>query len=431
MKKNGRHKSLRYLSLFLTFSVSPKAHSEERFFEIINQLSEKDVELARTRSYQQNASVDASVSYQRLLPELYLNGKSVKTWSSDSTDQTVGVGAKLNLFEGGRTVRQIQKSQAASEISDYKIQSTALAAQHRIANALIQFLRSSYEIKIEQDVIAMKETSLKVVQKQYQAGSRPAEDVEKIRIDWEMAQTKLKRLQLDYLQKIGDLNLKDAQDLDGVSWPWTEVGAGVIERLMARGQANSSSGLEIEMAKKSRDLTALEIQLARSEGLPNFDLSVDRYWARTLQENSDRQFRPDWLATLTLTVPLYQQGRVHGAVAQKSNQLMLDELTLRDAEERHGQRLRMAQQKLLSQVNALEVVRSLIRKTKDLYNKSNLAFQRGVLSANDLLDEQSRVNQYQQEDLESVALFHRHLLEYCQEIDLTPRECHRRLGEKI
>lgn len=173
--KIGTMKRLFIIAVYLCVisSVRPVFAQELTWQDCINEAKVNHPDLISAREEINQSKADKDVSVSSALPQVDadLNASSSKSASSDrSSSYSYGASASQLLFDGFKTINQIKGSQKALEATQYNYMVVSSNVRLRLRQAFINLLKESQLLKITEDIVKRRQSSLDLVKLRYEAG---------------------------------------------------------------------------------------------------------------------------------------------------------------------------------------------------------------------------------------------------------------------
>jgi outer membrane protein TolC len=408
------------ICLFLSTAVSA---AEVSFDVALASISKNDTDVERARLDFESASEAYQKSAQRYLPSVVaeasmMRQKDVGTTRIDAGIEA-GIDANLNMFRfGGDGAIHDAKNFLRKAAEEVYLSSKA-QAEWRAAKILLDLLEAKEAVEVERKFISLKKSSLVTIEKLFKSGTRPAQDVEKLTLDVLSEEDRMAKLELMYDKAFSSLH-KVAPETQVVGvWPWT---ANLLNSSPEKWPAKMAQAPAAEVAVSKYKVSAMTSAVTekRASLLPTLDLQGKYLWGRT---NLQSRWQPAWTAALVLKMPIYDRGSNYFGLHEAERELSNAKISLTEKERDAPELRATAQKQLASAIAALRNRESLTSRSRKLYDQSMLAFARGVLGVNDLLDDQSRLVRAEQAASEAAALAHHSLLDFCTVMNLRISEC--------
>lgn len=335
------------------------------------------------------------------------------------SERDVGLKATLNLYRFGADEAGRQLSQQVVVSAEATVAAELQKRERDGAEKLIALVGARQILDLEKRFIEIKKRSVEVVKKLYERGTKASQEVEKLQIELGQEEMTLQAAAVsaedayDEARKLADRDFEMKSE-----WPWKDL----LRGAKAQELTIRPAGPDAERQRLSYLVAAAEAGTAkaRAAGLPSLDLG-SRYDWQQLIETPD--INRTWSVALSLTVPLYQRGQ--------SQSGLLDQVAAREAaavdlalyERSKPAALASARRTLALTVKGLLTNEDLAARSRALYETSQQAFQRGVLSVNDLSADQLRYLSVERSVIESWKRAHLAIVEVCRELGMRLGEC--------
>ena len=335
------------------------------------------------------------------------------------SERDVGLKASLNLYRFGADEAGRQVAQQAVAATEATLTAEAQKRERDGAEKLILLVGARQILELEKRFMEIKKRSVELVKRLYERGTKASQEVEKLQIELGQEEMTLQAAAVsvedayDEARKLADRDFEVKSE-----WPWKEQLRGTkAQELIVR-----PAGPDAERQRLSYLVAAAEAATAkaRAAGMPSLDLGSRYDWQQLVETP---EINRTWSVALSLTVPLYQRGQSQAG--------LLDQVAVREAaavdlalyERSKPAALASARRTLTLTVKGLLTNEDLAARSRVLYETSQQAFQRGVLSVNDLSADQLRYLSVERSVIESWKRAHLAIVEVCRELGMRLGEC--------
>ena len=304
------------MSLFLS-DVAAKAESansrlprEVTFESLYRQILDSDLDIKSSELNIETARARRTKQLGAFTPSVALESSHVRSGEPFANPRQSGdIAASMNLFSSGADYAGLKASLRDIDASRELRLSQIQKAEQSALEVLISEMASARRLQINEKIVELRSESLRIAKERYAKGILPQQEVDKISIDLENSRAKLidakseeASAQADLLSRLGGQDgTRSPETLRlQAEWPW-------------RNAISSESRLESEpfqieqlpdyrAALKTLEAEGFRRHQARSAFLPSLDLTGS-YGSADVSQPGLR----DWAATLTLTIPLFEQ----------------------------------------------------------------------------------------------------------------------------
>jgi outer membrane protein TolC len=328
--------------------------------------------------------------------------RGIKEWGLDS-GETAALQAKLNLFRFGGDISALKEGSRTREQADLNFKLAPLTIEAEAATLIFQWLEVQKRLESQRSLNERKRELSRVAQNRYKMGQLPAQEVEKVRLDFTNSEIQIRQAQVQLL----DLR----SQLDGVlpgltlvrDWPWENV-----DLKAKRNEKN----LRDRMVFKVRDL---EVQIrdsksyqARTDWAPRLDLTSS--W---VTNEISPLGKGDWTSQLVLTIPFWEQGNSIASRNYWGDLKRAAAADLKSFELSETAKLQTLQERRSELYQNAMLARESAERARSLASESIRRFQAGRASVNDLLLDQARVFESESLAFTTMREYHLVLLETC------------------
>lgn len=308
--------------------------------------------------------------------------------------------ATLNLFRGGADWNVMQKSKASQKAQELAVLNEDLRVEIKASDLIFKSIYLFQIKRIQEELLRLKEESLKIVRDRYQQGKSPLQEVTKSEVDIVQQKNKARQSLLDVSENRSEISSFFVTEIQTKSWPFEEK---IIPQLQA--------SQKIPLIEQKYWLSQANEQAWKAEKgghWPSLDLSL-QYQKWPIK---DQQF-DQWVGLVQLTLPLWNQYETSAKVST-AYALYIGALNdFKDTEQRLKQRTSFLKEKIeIARTNLVEAKGNL-EKSKALYQDVLRSFRLGRISTNDLFLEQNRLLDSETALALSELTFHQTLIETC------------------
>ena len=407
--------AIKYLAL-LVMSFNVLATEKTQFNETLQSMIEKDPEFKNVDFQTLYYETQVKQGYSRLLLPKVNVSHSMNEQHNNASQvlaaakyKVTSLNASFDLFNFGSDWNFMQSSRMEQKAQVQRVLKRLMVKEEEIGSLYFEYLKEKKNLSIIQNIVDLKEKSLKISQTRYQNGALSEQDLNKVRLDvsnargeflvMSQALTNLEAKLLSYLQDVTkiqehfpwekDLTSKFVKSLLNIPFDINEL---------PQFQEISYTMESLEHQSKSK--------LAQMFG------NIQLNFARTKFDFDDRD-QYEWRTSLVYTLPLFDQFNQYTNYQQIRAQKLTQEVQTRFMKKRLLEQQKAEEINLKVAVSNFEERSNALVISKRLYQDSLSQFNRGQLSVNELLVDQDRL--LRTEQLANMALYQAHLkvLQFC------------------
>jgi outer membrane protein len=390
------------------------AHAEiTPFFGDLENFKNKSLNL-QTEAQNLEASSDLLLS-RRLFwtPKLSVSANKTQTRLNNvkiSDGNSLNADLTLNVFRGGADWNKMKDAKAQDMAQELQVLNENLRVEVRASDLIFKFLFLSESQRIEEQLLKLKEESLKIVKDRYNQGKLPLQEVTKSEVDLIQQKNKLRTAVLDLSENRSQISSLFIDIIQTKKWPFSEK---------INPKLPSSSKLPL-VEQKYWTSQSREQSWRATKGLhwPSLDLQV-QYQESPIKKRTDKQ----WVGLLSFTLPIWNQYETSAQVSSAYAQYVGALNDYKDTDQSLQQRTLFLKEKIeTSRLNLFESKRNL-ELSRKLYEDILKSFRLGRISTNDLILEQNRLLESENALALSQLTFHQGLIEACTLAGVKASEC--------
>jgi outer membrane protein TolC len=410
-KRDEVMKYLIFLPSIFLFSII--AEAQTAFFADLENFRGKSLTL-KTEQQNLEAASDSLLSSQLFwTPKLSLSAvqtetrvKSVKTSESDYLEAD----ATLNLYRAGSDWNKMQGRKAAKRAQELQVENEGLRVEVKASDLIFKSIYLYQSKKTQDDLLKLKEESLRIVNDRYHQGKLPLQEVSKSEVDLTQQKSRARQAALDLAENFSEMASLFMNDVQTKSWPFTE-----------KTDPKIQPGLKIPTLEQKYWFNESQEQAWRSvKGghWPSIDATIQYLQAPIKDRTTDQ-----WVGTIQMTLPIWSQYETSATISSAFAVYTSALNDFKDTEQRVQQRALFLKEKIkIARINLSEAKANL-EKAKDLYQNILRSFRLGRLSTNDLFLEQNRLFDSESSLAQSELMFHQALIETCALAGLRANVC--------
>ncbi len=359
-----------------------------------------------------------------LLPNLFLQARqdNREEFGLDAARTGLAATLDLNLFRFGSDISGMRAASREAKAAIAQFEATKIRVESLAVEGLTEWLLYSKEKEIMDRLAGLRENLLAIAKKRFDRGLIPKQEVDKLEIDWENDRALLRDSETGFLRASARVvELLGHQDIE-TDWPW-------IQHLTLE-KISKASG-ELPELKNRPDWQAAEYALSGAQArksqawgklFPSLDLSLSYgiYYAHTRAESVRR---PEYSASIVLSVPLFDRLANYGYFEVQSNTAKASELELEKIRRQARREWDAARGALPLAIESALARQTTLVVSRRLYQDALKRFERGLTEANDLNVDQQRLLQSEQLAVRGWATAHTTLANLCFARGLGTRAC--------
>ncbi len=394
------------------------ASPESNFLEDLDLFKQRSLALRTDKEAVSAAGSNTLSHFFQFTPRVILAGghewatseAPAQLYLSSSDDWYWRAAADWNLFRGGGDYfswRAAQKNEASQK---YTLGSQELKTEVDGSNAIFRRLYLRDYKGAQDELLKLKQETLRIGHDRYKAGKISLQDVVKMEVDLSQQQNVVRQSEIDQAENEAVYRSFFVDALKTNDWPFSAKDA----------IFPSTEGLSFQQLSLRTNADALDYtwKSARARYLPSLDLT-----ASYKSFESYGQMAKQWNSMIELSIPLWSRWEV----AAQSAQDYAASVKAQDEAEQNARDESLRREFLQKKVNLsranMDDARTNLDRANHLYEDMLRSFQLGRLSTNDLFLEQDRkiraIVDYAQARLD----FHSSIMEACALRGLTATEC--------
>lgn len=398
--------------LLLSLGFAAQA-SAPNFFSDLENFKNKNLNL-QTEKQNLEASSDLLLSRQLFwTPKLSVSANKAKTQLNSTTvDDSDSLNAELswNLFRSGGDVRSMQFANTQKKAQELQVTNEALRVEIRAADLIFKSLYLLESQRIQEQLLKLKEESLRIVKDRYYQGKLPLQEVTKSEVDLIQQKNRLRTAQLELAENRSQISALFITDVQTKNWPFTEK---------VNPQFVASSQLPLIEQKYWLSQSKEKMwQAAKAEHGFSLDFRL-QYQEAPLNERTDQQ----WVGLLALSLPIWNQYETSAKVSAAYAQYIGAENDFKDTEQSLKQRSLFLKEKIETARLNLDEAKKNLETSRKLYQDILKGFRLGRISTNDLFLEQNRLLDSENTLAISQLTFHQSLIESCALAGMKSSDC--------
>lgn len=398
----------------LIFSLALPAQAvSSRFLSDINNFRKKSLSL---QTEQQNLESASDVLLSKKFfwtPTLSVSANQSQTKQNSTTISDYNywqADASLNLFRGGSDLNSLFSASAQKKAQELQVLNEGLAVEMKASDLIFKSVYLTESLRIQEQLLKLKEESLKIVKDRYQQGKLPSQEVVKSEVDLTQQKNKLRLASLEVLENKTDISNLFISEVQTKEWPFDE------KTSLQNSSADKMPLIEQKYwTAQSREEAW---RAAKGEHWPSIDLHL-QYQESDIQKRENNQL----VGLISLTIPLWNRFETSAQVSSQFSHYTSALNDYKSTEQIVKNKSVFLKEKInTARLNLTEAKKNALAARK-LYEDVLKSFRVGRISTNDLFIEQNRLLDSENTLALNQLTFHQSLIEACTLSGLTTAEC--------
>ncbi len=400
--------------MILLLSLMAQAHAEiSPFFGDIDNFKNKNLNL-QTEEQNLKASNDLLLS-RRLFwtPKLSVSLEknktrlnNVETVNYDSANADLS----LNIFAAGSDWNKMKGAKASNNAQELQVLNENLRVEVKASDLIFKSLYITESQRIEEQLLKLKEESFRIIKDRYNQGKIPLQEVTKSEVDLVQQKNKLRSAVLELSENRSQISSLFITSIQTKSWPFNEKTMPKLPEASKLPVAEQKFWISQSREEAWRATRGLH--------WPSLDLHL-QYQEAPIKDRTSKQV----VGVITLTLPIWNRYETSAQVSSAYAEYIGALNDYKDTEQTLSQRTLFLKEKIeTARLNLYESKRNLDL-SKKLYEDILKSFRLGRISTNDLIIEQNRLLESENNLALSQLTFHQGIIEACTLSGLKSSEC--------
>ena len=397
-----------FFTLGLTAQASPKA-----FFVDLENFKNRTLSL-QTEKHNLDASSDILTSRKLFwTPKLGISiNQSQTRLNSDQETKPLSLDADLtlNLFRGGSDWNSLQAASAQEKAQILQVLNESLRIEIKAADLIFKSLYLAESQRIQEELLKLKEESLKIVTDRYRQGKIAKQEVTKSEVDLVQQKNKLSSARLEFIENQSEISSFFITQIETKLWPFSEI-----------SNPKFPTVTQIPLLEQKYWLSEAQEALwksANGEHWPTLDFSM-QFKNFSLQGSRDHQVA----GLVSLNFPIWNRLETSARVSLAYAQYIGSLNEFNQAEQSLNQKSNFLKTKIEVSRISLSEAQKNVETSRKLYQDILLSFRLGRLSTNDLFLEQNRLLNSETALALCQLNFHQSLIETCALLGRKAEDC--------
>ncbi|GAB1487733.1 hypothetical protein MASR2M8_01740 [Opitutaceae bacterium] len=398
----SRYRSLTHLSfaLIAALSLQPFAHAATlTLSEALDAVDRTSITVLLSREAAVQAIAASQQQRAALMPNINLNASQNRSSSASFSNGNVTQNSPTNRFSGtlnatlnlldAQNIASYSASKIAINVAELDVNVARETVTTTVAQTYFQHLRNLRRIAVLDANIARAKALLELAKTRAETGVATQIDV--TRAEAVLATAEQARLQQETVVQSSELNLKQLLDLD-LNEPLTLVDF-TVRRVEAPTYAASLEQTAFERrydylrALRLLEQNQLEVKAAKFDRLPSVSVTGNVGLASEVVFDDDNA--DTWAGGVSLSMPIFDSGRVRNLTNIALSRLRAQELRVRNIRLQIGAEVRLASQDARSRFAQVAVAERSLRLAEDELALAQRRFEQGVADNREVIDAQN------------------------------------------
>ncbi len=316
----------------------------------------------------------------------------------------------LNLFKGGSDWNNLKDAKAQNKAQQLQLLNENLRIEVKASDLIFKSLYILESKRIEEQLLKLKEDSFKIITSRYNQGKIPLQEVTKSEVDLALQKNKLRSAILELSENKSMISSLFINIIETNNWPFNEKTSPKLPE---------SSKLPVA-EQKFWVSQSKEQAWQATKGLhwPSLDLHL-QYLQAPYNQRSNNQVA----GVITLTLPIWNRLETSSQVSTAYAQYIGALNDYKDTEQVLTQRTLFLKEKIETARLNLNESRRNLNLSKKLYDDILKSFRLGRITTNELIIEQNRLLDSENNLALSQLTFHQGIIEACTLSGLKSSEC--------
>lgn len=336
------------------------------------------------------------------LPTVSLDSRYSYTKSSSDSDQ-LNNSVQLNwqLYNGGKTTKQIEQAKEKVLIADLDVQNTKHTLVLDVTTAYFNVLKAQNMLAVNQETVNNLQQHVDIVQAKYAAGVVAKSDVLRSEVEVANAGQNLIKAENTYQLSVAELlNIIDQQEAEGVTLT-DNFSAGDLGLTLAESLALAKTTRpDIAQAQANIRIAEQAVAIAKTGKGPSVNLSAGKSWQDSVLANDS-----DWSAGVSASWNLFDGGVVKAKIKQAEATLITSQQQAKQVQDGAVLEVRQSYLNMLEGQKRIETTALTVKKAvEDLYIAQE-KYRAGVGTNLDVIDTQLALTQAKTNQVEALYDF--------------------------
>jgi outer membrane protein TolC len=301
-----------------------------------------------------------------------------------------------------------------------------------IAKSLLDYISIQFKFQVSQKTLNSKKEYFEIAKHRYTMGLLSAQDLDKVMIDLNNADSNQHDLEIEIEKIKSDLKIQLSQNLNlesiSIQWPW-------IDRLNSLNTKSNPTESELsndfsvenhpEWQQQNEILNSAKAasQARQADLFPRVDLTLSTEKFHYI----DQDWTHQWSGVIALEIPLFNKMSDYSSYKVSVEQKLQDSIKLELLAKNLKETFNLSNRTLKATIKSALNREKTQKIAEKLYNDNLVRFKTGRTTVNDLLLDQERLTQTQYLAIQGWLEAHTSLLKYCQAQGFEQLRCFNKL----
>ncbi|MBI4405185.1 MAG: TolC family protein [Deltaproteobacteria bacterium] len=389
------------------------------FEQALTAIVEQSPVVASQRAIQEAASARSLPSRLALLPSLSAEASTTRSTDSAQSGRGLNATAQLNLFRFGADYADMRAASAEVAREGLRTEDAILKAEAEGVRVLVAFIQSRRELEILKQMVKVREESVRIAQERYRRGLMASQESDKVVVDRDNERARLKDSEASAARATADLAAALGSHAVLAEWPWKES-LNSRRDILEKETSSLSQRPDWRAEEKKVEAARLRKRQAWGKMFPSVDANIKYGYFQ--QQNAD-QGGSQWSGGVVLSIPLFDRltnfsaykGLVHDESSAQAN---LEKIRREAKSEWES-----AKASFQFSLDSATVRESTLAISRKLFQDNFSRFQRGLVSADDLLIDYRRLYDSESLTIAGWATAHTQFTKLCHSIGMRVSKC--------
>jgi len=406
---------------FSTILLPALALGNTNFDSALSTIIERSTEVKVQRETSNATRARNTSTGYFFLPDVTANAKyeKNKNYASDSAvTRGVDLTATMNLWKWGADDEKLSAARAEEKAESHLLDQAILNAEQSGVNALIGVIEAQKKLIIFEHSVDSRKKALTIAKARYKKGLLSKEETDKILIDLGTAIAQQRDQETELIKAKADLNSLLGHTKIDTNWPWKAIFSGTKSWKFPAEQTKENH--ELKAAKQKFEQAKHKASQSWREIFPALDANASIGYTENTTTGTEGQ---TYGGGVTLTIPLFNRLEDYGNYRESTHNKIRSEALLEKAR-------RDTQSKWQATKGAFEVsLKSALDRDKTmetaakLYQVNLKRFRRGLVNANELSVDLTRLLDSERFATQGWASVHVNLARLCHVVGKRVSEC--------
>jgi len=360
-------------------------------------------------------------SHLSLLPTLSVQANH--TQSKDQFEegtgraQSIAAVASLNLFGFGADAAAMKAANREEEALELSVSLTVLSEEDTATKLLVDRILAHQTYNILKQLRQLNDEAHRISRERFAKGLLASQEVDKIVIDLDNANAELRDAEMIENKALADLRARLGNEDVVLEWPWRSQFDPFA--LPKTGETEIAKRPDFRQAQKKLEAAEARVRQSFGKIFPSLDATLSYGYS----EGPNRTPGTQTTGALTLTIPLFDRLTQYGGYRAEVHSKAATELDLERI--RRDARSDLESSKVSFEI-ALETSKTrekTVNTSRRLYQSNLARFQRGLISANELAQDQTRLQHAELFAIRGWASAHNGFARLCHAMGRQLAEC--------